>query len=207
MNIRNDLMEAKKAELKTVITNTCSKVTKYDFHVEEIERTLLDCRCLTITPPQEEPAKMYMITLDSLTDYRKGSSIKPGNIRINIKHLIDSLPEIISASVSISVDIPILKICAALSIWKILRNLSTIEITKEDAIVIAALWKNCDNKHKIPVEEGFDKVNIICKGVSEKEFTWEQYIQVLDLLEKINSIKLDEDGIWLCEWVSRDYTK
>lgn len=66
---------------------------------------------------------MHMLTMDMLNNYRKGESIKPGNILLNFKKLMDSLPEITAAVVSVFYDIPILKVCAALSVWKSLRNM------------------------------------------------------------------------------------
>jgi len=160
-----------------------------------------------ITAPQQEPFLMHMLTVDSLRDFNKGESIKPGNIRLNIRRLIEHLPDITVATVEIAMDIPILKVCAALNIWKMLRDVSTVRINKEQAITIIALWENCNQQQRITLEQGFECVKALYRQIEEVELTWEQYINTIDELEKIDSLKIDNEGIWLCEWVSKRYTR
>jgi len=60
---------------------------------------------LQIQAPLEETTMMQCLTLDSLKNYNTGSSIKPGNIKLNIKNLIDNIPGI--AEIIISILLPI----------------------------------------------------------------------------------------------------
>ena len=122
-----------------------------------------------------------------------------------MKKLIDTLPESVEAGVALAMDIPILKVCAALHIWKMARNVMSVEITKEQAVVIMSLWKNADERHIISLEKGWDCANRMCRQTSNKEFTQERYTTILEELERIDSIKVNEDGIWLCEWVAQRY--
>lgn len=153
---RNDLLENKKAEITSIIERTSNLLGKNDISSKDIMQHFLESGGLLITPPQQEPVIMHMLVLDSLNNYNKGESIKPGNIKLNIRHLIKHLPDITAATVEIAMDIPILKICAALNIWKMLRNIATVKITKEQAIAIIALWKNCNQQQRITLEQGFD---------------------------------------------------
>lgn len=148
---------------------------------------------------------MGLLIMDSLENYHKGRSIKPGNIKINIKHLIDTLPEFVTSAVSVISDIDVLKICAAITIWKRLRDILTIEIKREQAVVIIALWKKCNEMHKISLEDGYNAADLLCRQLSENEFTWEQYVSIIDVLTKWACIELDDEGIWLREWVSKKY--
>lgn len=205
MKEREDLLENKKDEIRNIIQKNLICFSLNNIDNIEIERSLYDCNCLSITPPLEEPPMMGLLTMDSLKNYHQGRSIKPGNIKVNIKHLIDTLPQIVTCTVSLISDIDVLKICAAISIWKNLRDALTIEIKKEHAIVIIALWKKCNEKHKINLEDGYNATNLLCRQLSENEFTWEQYIDIIDLLTKWACIELDDEGIWLREWVSEKY--
>ncbi len=81
----------------------------------------------------------------------------------------------------------------------------SVEITKEQAVVIMSLWKNADERHIISLEKGWDCANRMCRQTSNKEFTQERYTTILEELERIDSIKVNEDGIWLCEWVAQRY--
>lgn len=207
MESRTDLLENKKNDIASIITETCISYCGNDQHSSEIMQNLLESKGLLITPPQEEPPTMYMITMNSLRNFNKGQSIKPGNIKLNIRLLIDSLPGITAAGVGIVLNIPILKICAALNIWKMLRDITTVKITKEQAITIVALWQNCDIHQRITLEKGFNCFSSLYKQIETSECSWEQYIKVINELEKLNSLKLDDNGIWLCEWVSKSYTK
>ncbi len=68
-------------------------------------RSFLESGGLLITPPQQEPPMMHMLVMDSLSNYNKGESIKPGNIKLNIRHLIELLPDITAATVEIYIKL------------------------------------------------------------------------------------------------------
>ena len=204
MERRNDLMRSKRKELESEIEQYCRIQKTDDTQIIEVKHAMFDS-CIIMTPPEQEPPVMHMLVMSSLSDYKRGTSIKPGNIKINMKKLIDTLPESVEAGVALAMDIPILKVCAALPIWKMARNVMSVEITKEQAVVIMSLWKNADERHIISLEKGWDCANRMCRQTSNKEFTQERYTTILEELERIDSIKVNEDGIWLCEWVAQRY--
>lgn len=204
---RNDLLEIKKAEMVSVIERTSISLREENISSKDIMQSFLKSGVLLITPPQQEPPMMHMMIIDSLSNYNKGESIKPGNVKLNIRHLIESLPDLTAATVEIAMDIPILKVCAALNIWKMLRKITTVEITKEQAIAVVALWNNCDQQQRITLEKGFECFKSLYENIETSNRTWEQYIKLITDLEKIGSLKLDCNGIWLCEWVSNRYTR
>lgn len=204
---RNDLLENKKTEIALIIKRTNSLLGEKNISSKDIMQSFLESGGLLITPPQQEPFLMHMLTVDSLSNYNKGESIKPGNVKINIRRLIEHLPDMTAATVGIALDIPILKVCAALNIWKMLRDVATVEITREQAITIIALWENCNQQQRITLEQGFACFKSLYNQIETSECTWEQYIKLINDLEKIGSLKLDSKGIWLCEWVSKKYTR
>ena len=204
---RNDLLEIKQAEILSIIERTSISLWEEDISSKDILQSFLKSGGLVITPPQQEPHMMQMLVVDSLHNYNKGESIKPGNIKLNIRHLIKSLPDLTKDAVDIAMGIPILKVCAALNIWKMLRAVTTVEITKEQAIVVVALWDNCNQQQRITLEKGFECFRSLYKNIETSNCTWEQYIKLISDLEKIGSLELDSNGIWLCEWVSKRYTR
>lgn len=204
---RNDLLENKKAEIVSIIEKTSISLGEEDICSKDIMQSFLNSGVLLMAPPQQESPKLQMLTMDSLSNYNKGESIKPGNIKLNIRQLIKSLPDLTAAMVGLAIDIPILKVCAALNIWKILRDITTVKITKEQAIVVMALWENCDQKQRITLENGFECFKAFYKSIEKSECTWEEYIKLIDDLEKLGSLELDGNGIWLREWVSKQYRR
>ena len=202
---RNDLLEIKQAEILSIIEKTSISLQE-DISSKDILQSFLKSGGLVITPPQQESPMMHMLVLDSLHNYNKGESIKPGNIKLNIRHLIECLPDLTEAAVGIATDIPILKVCAALNIWKMLRDVTTVEITKEQAIVVA-LWDNCNQQQRITLEKGFECFSSLYENIEASNCTWEQYIKLISDLEKIGSLELDSNGIWLREWVSKRYIR
>ena len=202
---RNDLLENKKNEIVSIIERTSREFGEEGISAKDIMQFFLENGGLLITPPQQEPLRVHMITIDSLNNFNKGESIKPGNIKLNIRRLIEHMPDITSATVGITMDIPILKVCAALNIWKMLRDVMTVKITKVQAIMLISLWVNCDQQHRITLEQGFDCFKSLYEQIEISECTWEQYINLINYLEKIDSLKLKNNGIWLCEWVSKKY--
>jgi hypothetical protein len=204
---RNDLLEIKQAEILSIIERTSISLWEEDISSKDILQSFFKSGGLVITPPQQEPPMMRMLVVDSLNNYNKGESIKPGNIKLNICHLIESLPDLTEAAVGIAMDIPILKVCAALNIWKMLRAVTTVEITKEQAIVVVALWDNCNQQQRITLEKGFECFRSLYESIETSNCTWERYIKLISDLEKIGSLELDSNGIWLREWVSKRYTR
>ncbi len=204
---RNDLLEIKQAEILSIIERTSISLWEEDISSKDILQSFFKSGGLVITPPQQEPPMMRMLVVDSLNNYNKGESIKPGNIKLNMCHLIESLPDLTEAAVGIAMDIPILKVCAALNIWKMLRAVTTVEITKEQAIVVVALWDNCNQQQRITLEKGFECFRSLYESIETSNCTWERYIKLISDLEKIGSLELDSNGIWLREWVSKRYTR
>lgn len=140
MEIREDLLNKKMNQIETIVKESLM-LTSLDKENIEATQLLLECNCLKITPPQQEPPMMSFLTLNSLNNYHQGRSIKPGNIKINIKCLIDTLPEIVTATVSVISGITIIKICAAIAIWKKLRDVSTIDIKKNKLLLFLRYGK------------------------------------------------------------------
>ena len=86
MQKRIDLQDAALQQLKNVLTEALSASRANEgVNASWVYGSLLQTRFISITPPLEEPPTMQFLTLDSLRDYKNGSSIKPGNIVLNIK--------------------------------------------------------------------------------------------------------------------------
>ena len=201
MEIRYDLQNNKETELIKIIdtvTNESSLDSSLLF--ENFKKN-----CINITPPEEEPPMMQFLTIDSLKNYKSGQSIKPGNIKLNIKKLINTLPAIVETSVGILYDIPILQVCAELTLWKTLCNIFTVEITREQAIVLVALWKNCDVSHYINLSNGFDAVNTLYQKLDDCTMNQTIYNRIIDQLINLECIEVINEKIWLREWISQTY--
>lgn len=148
---RDDLKQRK---LDYLISNTDIYLSEQGFKENgtNIINELIKCRAIQITSPEEQ-LLFNNITFDSISNPKNTCSIKPGNILLNIKCLIKSLPEIVALGVSIVYDIPILKVYSFLSIWKTVFTAAKIKIDKSLGIVIIALWLNCDSNHNITVKK------------------------------------------------------
>lgn len=183
---RDDLKQRK---LDYLISNTDIYLSEQGFKENgtNIINELIKCRAIQITSPEEQ-LLLNNITFDSISNPKNTCSIKPGNILLNIKCLIKSLPEIVALGVSIVYDIPILKVYSFLSIWKTVFTAAKIKIDKSLGIVIIALWLNCDSNHNITVKKGFESVNAFCRGIGEAEFNYESYKSNLQKLEEIKTI-------------------
>lgn len=203
MRARTDLQKNVETEIKEKLIGYKNEFRDYD--VSELYQELKETGFIQISAPQEEPPKMMMLTIDSLKNYNQGSSIKPGNIRLNIKKLIDAVPGIIEIVVGVNAEMPILLVVAALSLWKTIRDVSTVEITKDQAFVIVALWKNCNTAQKIELDRGYVAVNELLVRYGELEITEMKYNKIIDSLIKIGCIEMEENIIWLREWISKNY--
>lgn len=202
-DLQENIQEKIKSEISQYMHETSFKGT--DINDSLIYNQFLNSGFLQITPPEEDPPMMQFITMDSLKNYKQGKSIKPGNIRLNIRNLIESIPSAVEMAAGIAIDLPVLKICAALNLWKTIKGFFTVEISKEEAFVIVSLWKNCDSRHEISLEKGFISTNELLKKYEEQGFSNIKYNQVIDSLIKLQCIELTEGVIWLREWISKNY--
>ena len=148
---------------------------------------------------------MQFLTMDSLRNYRDGRSIKPGNILLNIRKLMETIPEVVTVGAGMVCDNLIVTICGALSLWIKLRDIATINISKEQAFAIVALWRNCNSCHQISLNDGFVATFDLFNQYGEPELTISKYNMIIDSLVKIESIELTEGIIWLREWISKKY--
>ena len=204
MQKRIDLQDAALQQLKNVFTEALSRANE-GVNASWAFDSLLQTRFISITPPLEKPLTMQLLTLDSLRDYKNGSSIKPGNIVLNIKELIEAIPEVVSIGAGMVCDNLVITVCGAFSLWLKLRDIATVSITREQAFTIVALWKSCNSAHKISLDDGFIATNVLLKQYGESEITNLKYNIVIDSLIKMQCIELTEGIIWLREWISRSY--
>lgn len=204
MQKRIDLQDAALQQLKNVFTEALSASRANEgVNASWAFDSLLQTRFISITPPLEKPLTMQLLTLDSLRDYKNGSSIKPGNIVLNIKELIEAIPEVVSIGAGMVCDNLVITVCGAFSLWLKLRDIATVSITREQAFTIVALWKSCNSAHKISLDDGFIATNVLLKQYGESEITNLKYNIVIDSLIKMQCIELTEGIIWLREWISR----
>ena len=206
MQKRIDLQDTALQQLKNVLTEALSASRANEgVNASWAFDSLLQTRFISITPPLEKPLTMQLLTLDSLRDYKNGSSIKPGNIVLNIKELIEAIPEVVSIGAGMVCDNLVITVCGAFSLWLKLRDIATVSITREQAFTIVALWKSCNSAHKISLDDGFIATNVLLKQYGESEITNLKYNIVIDSLIKMQCIELTEGIIWLREWISRSY--
>ena len=214
-----DLLKEKKGEIISVIEQTNISLEKEQIDSEEILQSLQNSDVLLLTAPQQEIPMMELLTtpqqempvmqfltVNSLNNYNKGTSIKPGNIILNIRNLIISLPELITnISDFFSKDSPVYKEYVVLNILKKIKHITTIEITEDQSLAVLALWRNYNQHQRIKLEEGFERCRTLYKSINKPTYTFEQYLKVIDDLEKIGSLHLNDDGILLCELVNIKY--
>ena len=204
---RTDLKEQMESILRNHIYEYISSTENQipDYTLLSIYQNYLDDGFLSVTSTTQDEPMMHMLTMDSLKNYSRGTSIKPGNICLNIKKLITNIPSFHEQVIVLARGMPYLKICAAIHLWKLLVETFAVEISKEQAFVIVALWKNCDYTHKISIDKGLECVNILLKKYNELALSDKKYNQILDSLESIQCLEMKDGDIYLREWISKNY--
>lgn len=194
-NERKDLQQRKEIEIINLL--------KTANHSEKVLTELKNCNAIVISAPTEEVSmSVSLMTFD----HRGNSySIKPGNVLLNISKLIFAVPAATTAAASIIENNLVLKVCAFLLIWKELRACFAIDITSDEANVMIALWRACNNNHEIGVSEGLIATKQYLKSKHEDELSEYKYQKVLDNLIEIGSVEVIDDVIWLREWISKGY--
>ncbi len=156
-----------------------------------------------------EPEYQYDTTIHNLTmnngGMGGGSSRKPGNIWLNWrKLLIDGIDSIILAAgvIENSLLIPL----AAILIWNKLWSEAKIEIDERHAVVIYAMWKNCDKEYNINQDKILISVNEQLSKYGKPKMKNKELEDILIGLDKMQCIeKKKENKYWLREWVKVTY--
>ena len=163
---------------------------------------IVDSFC-SLTPPQDPPAVMHYITMNS-RGYNGGQSRKPGNLRLNWKRFLVDFPDI-GLNIAGVVATPYLAPLAVLSLWNKIWAHSAIQLSKEHATVLYAMWQGRDTQNCIESTQAFEK-SVVLFGV----YQWppldnHAFENILAELERIECVERQDKTICLREWVKTTY--
>jgi len=147
-----------------------------------------------------------MITIHS-QGARGGRSRKPGNLWVNWRKFASDFGDLSLTVASVAVE-PKLIPLAALSIWNKIWSHSSIELTREHATVLYAMWQGRNNENKLTETDAFQKSGLMFQLNGWPALAQQQFDSIIEDLEQIKCIEKDSsDGtIWLRECVKKIYT-
>ncbi len=174
---------------------------------------LVDSFC-KLSPPKEASFFMEHPVMPSLSmglvktkdaGQGGGRTRKPGNILLNWRNMARETGDLVLAGVGTIVQ-PWLIPFAALSIFNKLWTHATIELSKEQASCLFAMWHRCDDDHKITCNKAFKACNELFVVFQWANLQDRQFSAILDDLIKLQCIKIEEEHvIWLRESVQQSY--
>ena len=171
----------------------------------KIAARIVDSFC-SLSPPLEPPVFIEMITIHS-QGARGGRSRKPGNLWLNWRKFASDFGDLSLTVASVAVE-PKLIPLAALSIWNKIWSHSSIELTREHATVLYAMWQARNNENKLTETDAFQKSGLMFQLNGWPALAQQQFDSIIEDLEQIKCIEKDSsDGtIWLRECVKKIYT-
>lgn len=158
----------------------------------------------SVSPPLEPPMVIEMITLHS-GGRRGGNSRKPGNIVLNWRRLVQDSADLVLTGAGV-VATPWLIPLAALSIFNKLWAHSSIDVSREQAACLFAMWHHRDENNRIEIDRAHSE-----SAALFEVFTWPslgraEFDAVLHDLVQMRCVELPGAGtIWLREWVRTSY--
>ncbi len=192
----NTRLKEKREELIQLVADVISERDKV------IASQIVDSFC-SLTPPQDPPVVMHLITMTS-RGYDGGESRKPGNLRLNWRKLLADSPDI-CLNIAGVVTTPYLVPFAALSLWNKLRGHSAIQLSKEHATVLYAMWQGRDTNNRIANSQAFEKAGVLFCIYQWPPLNKHAFEHILVELERIECIECEDDSIWLRESVKTTY--
>jgi hypothetical protein len=192
-----DAAEAKRNELIELARANLGSLTD---HAE----TLIE-RFASISPPLDPPVFLEMIVADR-SGRGGGRSRKLGNILLNWRTLFRDSPDLILTGVG-SFAQPWLIPLAALSIFNKLWAQSSIELTKEQATCLFAMWHRSDQNHMIDRDEAFSCCKELFSVYQWPEPSDASFSVIIGDLKSLGCVELRDGGkIWLREWVRSSFS-
>jgi hypothetical protein len=192
----NEAMERKRQAL---VGDVAALLDPADVRAAE---RLIDRFC-RLSPPMKPPVLMHMIRLDA-HGRSGGESRKPGNLSLNWKRLRNEFPDIVMNTAG-ALAVPWLIPFAALSMWNKLWTHSTIELRKEHATCLCAMWFSCDDKHKIDRDAALQESNELFRVYGWPPLTGRQFDSYMQDLIALDCIEDSDGRIWLREWIQSSY--
>lgn len=169
---------------------------------EEQNTNLLKAFC-QVKPPviPEAEYRMELIVLSS--GGRKGGvSIKPGNVTLNWRKLIGSLPGIVLTGAGAATN-PWLFILGALVIWRDLYSTSRVELSPQHATTILTMWNNHDGSKRISEDKARTLTNKALAEFDLNLVSETTFAIIIDDLSQSGCVELSDGEIWLREWIRR----
>jgi hypothetical protein len=162
----------------------------------------------SISPPQEEEPVIHFVTL-SMAGRRGGSSVKPGNILLDVRKLLTSIGKIGLASVAVAVAVnPWIAAFAVLVLWDDLYSRAKVDIQEREASVIWTIWIHKNDSKCIAKDGLLELVNQERSNSGRSALTQDELDDALGILIKMRCIaesRQDSSNLWVKEWVSINY--
>lgn len=164
---------------------------------EGICNTLLESRCITYE--KKVDSHNTIVAHKVCVSSEGGKSVKTSNVFFNMKKLVQMLPSVISRGLCIISGEPVKTVFIVLGLLVDILKLSTVEVTKERAFILAALGKNCSVRKTVDVEKGFEIVNTVLQENDEPVVDYKTYQKALDFFVKLRCIDIKGNTIRLRE--------
>jgi hypothetical protein len=171
-------------------------------HREKIAERIVGA-FIQITPPANEPARLDLLTIPRM-GAQGGSSRKPGNIFLNLRTLIEIVSNIALTVAGVAGQQWLIPL-AGLHILNTLYSNSTVELDRNHAMAIYAMWTNRNREDRISRDNALSKTNghMTFSGffpLNEAEFS-----KVIDDLCEMGCIEVENGMILLRERVKTIY--
>ncbi|MGI2914296.1 hypothetical protein [Vibrio alginolyticus] len=172
---------------------------------EQLAKQIVD-NYVKVTPPEKEHHLMHMITMDHISGRNGGKSVKLGNIRLNMRNLIEAISAGVFTTLSVNDQQWAIPFAAALlwnSLWKNLE----VELTSSEVVVLVTLHKVAEKKVvNLPERDLLERVNQRMDMYEMPQLSSKDLKFALKQLSAINSIDLNSDGsIFAKEWIQVKY--
>ncbi len=172
---------------------------------EEDSALIIEKLCRIRKPefPKMEPPKFEYLTIDNIKN--TGSSIKPGNILLNMRKLLIDSSEI-GLTIAGVIATPYLIPLAALIVWNKVWSNIKIDLDENHAMTIKLMWENRDTERNwIEEEKSFRLFNQYLKSKNRNEILIDDFKKILSNLESMKCIEKSGDtNWWLREWVKKN---
>lgn len=159
--------------------------------------------CAT-SPPLDPPILMEMITVHSL-GRGGGMSRKPGNLILNWRKLAGEFGDLSLTVASVATESWLIPF-AALSIWNKVWTHSAIELSKDHATVLYAMWQGRNVENEISHKDAFEKSALMFSINGWAPLERQAFEDIICDLNSLEAIETKESvSIWLRECVKTTY--
>lgn len=187
-----------------------SRIGKYYKNENNVYEAFINSGIIEIASPEIQVDSLSFIGISNSDGRLEASSIKPGNVRFNLKGVLKTvgrggleLTAAIGAGIDVNYSLLASLILVFIDLRKNVKDVSTIRLDEKSAYMLLALWEMEFEENSINIDEAYNYYSL--KYGKQYPLTQDEYTIELSDLVVLGCVDVINGRITIKETISYEY--